>query len=345
MSIIFENELGYFISHKEFIDKLYEDIEGLNYYLDERLFNILCPFKKRKSARNPSNNKHGSEVIRKITPNIQEKYLKFRHSLMKNNQLRTSCSVETNEVALEAAETAYHCSGKSLIQNSLGSNYGSAKLEEINSSHFLFPKNCEFFCKDACDISSYLPNRKFDLIILDPPWWNKYIRRKRKKSSDGYNMMYNTELKNLPIESLLNEGGLLVVWCTNSAQNLEDLLNNIFQKWQVQFVAQWFWVKITQTGETVCDFSDPPGKQPYEKIIIGSRSSQFQLPKTDKLVVSIPSAIHSHKPPLIELLKPYLPEQPMCLEIFARYLLPNFTSYGNEVLRLQHKSLYTSNRV
>lgn len=42
----------------------------------------------------------------------------------------------------------------------------------------------------------------------------------------------------------------------------------------------------------------------------------------------------------LELLIPYLPSTPKCLELFARYLLPNWTSYGLETLKFQHQFLY-----
>lgn len=41
-----------------------------------------------------------------------------------------------------------------------------------------------------------------------------------------------------------------------------------------------------------------------------------------------------------EVIKEYLPKDPKCLEIFARYLLPGWTSWGLEVLKFQHLSLY-----
>lgn len=43
---------------------------------------------------------------------------------------------------------------------------------------------------------------------------------------------------------------------------------------------------------------------------------------------------------ILELLIPYLPPMPKCLEVFARYLLPNWTSYGLEALKFQHQFLY-----
>lgn len=42
----------------------------------------------------------------------------------------------------------------------------------------------------------------------------------------------------------------------------------------------------------------------------------------------------------LEIIKDYLPNEPKCLEIFARYLLPGWTSWGLEILKFQHLLLY-----
>jgi len=93
----------------------------------------------------------------------------------------------------------------------------------------------------------------------------------------------------------------------------------------------------------------PLVKQPFEILILGKKVTNQPSPtdidtadKNQKLIVSIPSSIHSHKPPLIDVLRSHFPfhnfEQ--CCEIFARYLTPGFTCVGNEVIKLQHESLY-----
>jgi hypothetical protein len=51
----------------------------------------------------------------------------------------------------------------------------------------------------------------------------------------------------------------------------------------------------------VCKFSEPPGKQPFEQIVFGYRKGgnrKQPLPEPDRVIVSVPSAVHSHKPPL-----------------------------------------------
>lgn len=60
-------------------------------------------------------------------------------------------------------------------------------------------------------------------------------------------------------------------------------------------------LKVTKKGVPVCDFSDPPNKQPYERIIFASclgRNKYLKMPEDKKIIISVPSAIHSHKPPL-----------------------------------------------
>ncbi|CAH1396265.1 unnamed protein product [Nezara viridula] len=88
-------------------------------------------------------------------------------------------------------------------------------------------------------------------------------------------------------------------------------------------------VEVTESGEPVCSFTNSNGKKPYERIIFGaSQKRHFKNPEESKYFLSVPSALHSHKPPLTDILKDYLPENVKCLELFARYLLPGWTSVG-----------------
>lgn len=60
-------------------------------------------------------------------------------------------------------------------------------------------------------------------------------------------------------------------------------------------------MQITASGEPVCSFSSPNGKQPFEQIILACKSSRNcdRLKVLNgKIIVSVPSALHSHKPPL-----------------------------------------------
>lgn len=56
--------------------------------------------------------------------------------------------------------------------------------------------------------------------------------------------------------------------------------------------------------------------------------------------MSVPCAVHSFKPPLERLLQPFITEESASLELFARSLLPDTVSWGNQVPLLQHENLF-----
>jgi len=60
----------------------------------------------------------------------------------------------------------------------------------------------------------------------------------------SYCMMWNEELAEIPISNLLDTNGLVVVWCTNAESHISSLKNKIFPRWGVQFIAEWFWLKV-----------------------------------------------------------------------------------------------------
>jgi len=188
--------------------------------------------------------------------------------------------------------------------------------------------------------------------------------------------MDSVEFGNIPISNISNPNALIVVWCTNAKAHQEQLMNDIFPKWDVEYLTTWHWVKVkytnflrkliehcivryikdyvnllqvTKSGDPIVPFNSGNLKQPYETIIIGRRkpetpSEVHEDLKCSKVIISIPSSIHSHKPPLVEIFNQYLnsASSKKC-EIFARYLIPGFTSIGNEVIKLQHTCLYVAN--
>lgn len=53
---------------------------------------------------------------------------------------------------------------------------------ECNNEMYIFPPGCRFYCGNVKNLASSLSEGvKFDFILLDPPWWNKYIRRRKLK--------------------------------------------------------------------------------------------------------------------------------------------------------------------
>lgn len=214
-----------------------------------------------------------------------------------------------------------------------GQNLSSKCVEKDG---VIMPPKSAFVKLDVENLNAVLNEASFDLIVMDPPWSNKHVKRV-KKTGRGYEMMDNADLEKMPVDKLLNDDGLVFVWCTNKCKH-RNAVSSWFSVWGVRKVATWYWVKVTKYGEMVTEFT--PDKQPYEVILIGQRSgsgSALKDLKDGMVIFSVPSGIHSHKPPLTCLIETVLRDQVLQswdmlgkLEIFGRYLLPGWLTVGNQ---------------
>ncbi|XP_034940928.1 N(6)-adenine-specific methyltransferase METTL4 [Chelonus insularis] len=354
MSLLLTTDQGWLISHLNYLHDIYNNVDNndqtLEMKFDYRFFAINSPF-LRQNQVSKLNNKTSAEnkrIRKKKSANISSIKLDeiqfIRYSLKKmiskaieqnlfSHEVMNDYNKEAREVSSKFYETPYdfcQLHGSNQLERNL--------IAKINSVEFLFPKKCCFYADDIKNIPKKLTmTNQFNFILMDPPWYNKFVKRNKKQK---YNMMNDEMLCTIPINKLLSSNGIIALWCTNADSHLKFILNVVFPQWKVKFIGKWFWVKVTQLGTPICEFNDKLGKQPYELLIFGSLIESCTKVPDKKLLVSVPSAIHSHKPPIIEVMEPYLPPEPNCLEIFARYLLPNWTSWGLEVLKLQQASFY-----
>ncbi|XP_017876673.1 methyltransferase-like protein 4 [Ceratina calcarata] len=364
MSVIFSIKEGWIISHLKYLNNIYTNVKNNNtqYKLsfNEILFEINSQY-LRHNQTTQSDQHEGCSIQSKIRKrkrskllpdedlkeinDITQKFSKIISTAKAEGLFSANILSDNNEGARLESQKFYQDTFYDEEKNFYGCNDTDvAIISELKKKEYVFPEKCRFHCYDVRDIANKLElSNQYDFILLDPPWWNKSIRRKKTKYSQAsYKMMYNDELAKIPIGKLLCSNGLVAIWCTNAPSHLHSIFNNIFPSWGITYRAKWYWVKITQAGDTICNFNFAPGKQPYELLVLGSvlNGNEIDIPE-GKLLISVPSAVHSHKPPLTEIMREYLPSEPKCLEIFARYLLPGWASWGLEVLKFQHLSLYT----
>lgn len=217
----------------------------------------------------------------------------------------------------------------------------------LMGEEYVIPPHTAFLLSDFTRIQPLVHyGMRFELIVMDPPWENKSVKRSRRYSS-----LPSSQLKRLPVPLLASPSCLVVTWVTNRPSHLRFVRDELYPYWGVEVVAEWFWVKVTTSGQFVFPL-DSTHKKPYEMLVLGryrpsvdtstSPSEMSEVPVEDqRLIVSIPSALHSQKPSLSEVLKPYVAAEAKCLELFARSLQPGWTSWGNEVLKFQHTSYFT----
>ncbi|EEY14788.1 MT-A70 family [Verticillium alfalfae VaMs.102] len=179
----------------------------------------------------------------------------------------------------------------------------------------------------------------FDLILLDPPWPNRSVKRKR----DGYATASNVAatrslLSKIPVASHLAADGLVAVWVTNKPSLVELLTatgTGMLTEWGLELVTEWTWLKITSTGKPMFEL-DSTWRKPWERLLIARRiGSRAKVPQ--RVLLAVPD-IHSRKPNLRPVFDDVLPQGFVGLEVFARNLTAGWWSWGNEALRFQERN-------
>lgn len=179
---------------------------------------------------------------------------------------------------------------------------------------------------------------QFRLIVLDPPWPNRSVRRKKTGS---YNTASNLSeiqqlLSSIPVPSHLASDGLVAVWITNKSSIL-DLVTSpkgLFASWGLELVTQWTWLKITSSGEPIFDM-ESAWRKPWETLLIAKRiGAKAPSALKPQVIMAVPD-IHSRKPNLRGLFQHVLGQDYPALEVFARNLTSGWWSWGDQVLHFQ----------
>ncbi|XP_058665955.1 N(6)-adenine-specific methyltransferase METTL4 isoform X3 [Ammospiza caudacuta] len=178
-----------------------------------------------------------------------------------------------------------------------------AKRIVLMGQKYLVPPRSSFLLSDISCLQPLLNyKKKYDVIVIDPPWENKSVKR-----SNRYSSLSSWQIKQIPVPALAAPNCLVVTWVTNRQKHLRFVKDELYPHWSVKTLAEWHWVKITTAGEFVLPL-DSLHKKPYEVLILGRvqgnvkealRKSEGVLPIPEhQLIVSIPCSLHSHKPPL-----------------------------------------------
>ncbi|GMR37219.1 hypothetical protein PMAYCL1PPCAC_07414, partial [Pristionchus mayeri] len=217
--------------------------------------------------------------------------------------------------------------------------------DESGIRSYLVPPGSSFHVGDASQINDYsnLNGVSFDFIVMDPPWMNLSVKRKKMYS------MSDDILGAIDIPSIMDPEGVLAMWVTNSPR-VHNMVEKQIKAWGLTRIGVWFWLKTTTSGRPSTSFvASSSGKQPYEAVILCVRREMKQklaeekkLPRKNLIIASIPMCVHSRKPSIIEIYRQMVSaaviDRP--LEIFARSLYPGCTSIGYEPLLLQNSEFF-----
>jgi N6-adenosine-specific RNA methylase IME4 len=198
------------------------------------------------------------------------------------------------------------------------------------------------------------PTDKFNVILFDPPWPNRSVRRSSQYPTHGYleldsliDIMQQTILTHLNFSDKAHEA-MVGVWTTNNAKSRQAAYT-AFENTGLEIREIWIWLKTTEVGELVSPL-DGLWRKPYEVLFLarpkkkkykeGTRSQEQEPLK--RIIAAVPDE-HSRKPNLKELLESLFfhtdnydaqeQENYTTLEVFARNLTAGWCACGNDVLK------------
>ncbi|KAJ5286752.1 hypothetical protein N7478_002438 [Penicillium angulare] len=165
-------------------------------------------------------------------------------------------------------------------------------------------------------------NHLFNLILFDPPWPNRSVKRSREYETHSYSDMdllskwirdvlrvhayrpprdtkenlFSSALPPLAPNGKQNSSqeNFAAIWITNSEKArkvaYEALLGSGFIIYE-----EWIWIKTTASGEAVCPL-DGIWRKPYEILVIGRRYQTSMIPDLD---INLGSTVQSAEDDLL----------------------------------------------
>lgn len=187
----------------------------------------------------------------------------------------------------------------------------------------------------------YVLPRHFNFVLLDPPWPSGSAKRKKNYEQVGGMPWMKKLLARMDIDNYIEHDGLVGIWITNK-QSIRDFVlgpGGLFERWNVGLMEEWIWIKTTIKGEPMFSI-DSEWRKPYEVLLLGraapnSWTTMAGAPEIKRRVIAAVPDLHSRKPCVKELIEPFMPvpNNYSALEVFSRYLVAGWTSWGNEVIK------------
>ena len=210
---------------------------------------------------------------------------------------------------------------------------------------------------DDSPIPGLQSTEKFNIILFDPPWPNRSVRRSSQYPTHGYlemdslvTIMQQTILSHFSFgDKNSTRKSIVGIWTTNNAKSRQAAYD-AFGNTGLEIFEIWIWIKTTENGELVSPL-EGLWRKPYEVLFLGrpKKDAEKLHERRDpikRVIAGVPDE-HSRKPNLKELLEllflqneeneardpPVKNKQYTTLEVFARNLTAGWCACGNDVLK------------
>jgi len=179
------------------------------------------------------------------------------------------------------------------------------------------------------DIRDFEPEKKYGVILADPPWQYTHGVPGHGDVKDHYFTMENNDLYQLPVNEWSIENSLLILWATWPKLKVGI---ELIEKWGFVYKTGLPWVKMST--ENKLSFQYGIGywvRGCSEPILLATRGNVSPPKEKGFLGLLSPNLGHSRKPHSIYEIAEALPGP--YLELFARRSREGWDSVGNECIK------------
>lgn len=273
---------------------------------------------------------------------------------------------ESHSALRQLIPSSMSISGNLILSMVSTSHWLQMDENQMDEKRFYLPPRSGFLLTNLLR-SKHIPPRGWDqilehasthppsLVLLDPPYPN-YSAKRLKKSREAYetlNDLYDLWSLAKPVSCLLDcderQDCLVACWVTNDPKAQRFVLDKLFPAWKLEHIGQVIWMKTTVNHDLLFPLENTQGRKPFEILLLGRR--HFAPPMKMKTTTFTSTSIgHSRKPPVLEVLRPWLTSSKINVyELFARMLMTgprggSWISMGNEPCTFNEEGMGVARR-
>jgi N6-adenosine-specific RNA methylase IME4 len=179
-----------------------------------------------------------------------------------------------------------------------------------------------------------LPQRRYDIVYVDPPWYYYGSPIKDAAAGKHYPMMSLDELAAIDVRAMLNKRAAVFIWATCPRL---DFAFKLIDAWKLHYRGvAYVWVKINRRGEIIAGQGVPPTfTKPTSELLLVATTNPTGRPfpildLAQSQVVLHPRGAHSEKPAIFRTLIERLCGPRSRIELFARSQVKGWDAWGAE---------------
>jgi N6-adenosine-specific RNA methylase IME4 len=179
-----------------------------------------------------------------------------------------------------------------------------------------------------------LPNKRYDIVYVDPPWYYYGSPIKDAAAGKHYPLMSLEELAAIDLQGMLSRRAAVFLWATCPRL---DFALKLIDAWKLHYRGvAYVWVKVNKRGEIITGQGIlPTFTKPTSELLLVATTNRTGRPfpildLAQPQVVLRPRGAHSEKPAIFRTLIERLCGSRPRIELFARSRARGWDVWGAE---------------